>query len=74
MRPMSLFERGNFTATVSFTDLMSGNDPRISETSATTLPDYTAAIADSGFPGILSQIWVLDPVSHLELSTQSIES
>lgn len=54
MRPMSLFERGDFTATVSFTDLMSGNNPRISETSAATLPDYTAAIADSGFPGILS--------------------
>lgn len=54
MRPMSLFERGDFTATVRFNDVISGNNPRISETSAATLPDYTAAIADSGFPGILS--------------------
>lgn len=51
---MSLFERGDFTATVRFNDVISGNNPRISETSAATLPDYTAAIADSGFPGILS--------------------
>lgn len=51
MRPMGLHERGLVNPTVSFADLLNGNANPTGE-SPFTLPDYAAAIAASGFPGV----------------------
>lgn len=52
MRPMTLFERGVSTPTVSLTELLTGNRPPLSGTTTVTLEDYTTEILNGGMPGI----------------------
>lgn len=52
MRPMSLAERRLASPTVSLTDLLSGDRPRLQGASDVTLADYVDAIVQTGFPGI----------------------
>jgi predicted AAA+ superfamily ATPase len=54
MRPMALHERGTTTPTVSLSALLTGTARTHSGTSELTLADYTNAIVDSGFPGIMA--------------------
>lgn len=54
MRPMGLHERGIAEATVSLTELLSGHRSSVDGRSTIGLPEYAAAIAASGFPGIMS--------------------
>lgn len=52
MRPMSLYERGLATATVSLSALLKGSVPDVGGASPLRLPDYLHEILASGFPGI----------------------
>lgn len=52
MRPMTLFERGLETPTVSLTKLLRGDRPPIEGSCEFTLEDYASAICESGFPGL----------------------
>jgi uncharacterized protein len=52
MRPLSLPERGLWTATVSVRALLVGDRPPVEGESSLTLPEYVDEILASGFPGI----------------------
>ncbi|MDR1187236.1 MAG: DUF4143 domain-containing protein [Bifidobacteriaceae bacterium] len=52
MRPMTLPERGVTEPTVSFKDLLAGENPDVEGRSGFGLIDYTDEILASGFPGI----------------------
>ena len=52
MRPMSLFERGPASPSVSLTQLLAGDRPDIGGETDATLDDYAREIAASGFPGM----------------------
>jgi predicted AAA+ superfamily ATPase len=52
MRPLSLFERGVATPTVSLKELLSGNQPAITGESSVRAEDYAEEICASGFPAI----------------------
>lgn len=52
MRPMSLAERMPDTPTVSLSELLAGERPKISGRSDLRLRDYTHQIVRSGFPGL----------------------
>ena len=52
MRPMTLFERGLDSPTVSLRKLLVGGRPAIAGATSVTLDDYVAAILTGGFPGM----------------------
>jgi predicted AAA+ superfamily ATPase len=52
MRPLTLFERGVATPTVSMASLLSGEHPEIAGSSEVTLDDYVREILTGGFPGM----------------------
>lgn len=52
MRPMTLFERGVASPTVSLAELLSGTRPPIRGETSVTLETYVAEIVASGFPGL----------------------
>ena len=52
MRPLTLFERGVASPTVSLAELLSGSRPEISGETAVKLEDYAREIVASGFPGL----------------------
>ena len=52
MRPLTLFERGVGTPTVSLASLVRGERPRISGDTPVRLADYVDEILASGFPGL----------------------
>ena len=54
MRPMTLFERGVDTPTVSLRSLLTGKKPPVSGTTRVTLTDYVGEILRSGFPAYQS--------------------
>ena len=54
MRPMSLFERGAASPSVSLAQLLGGDRPDIGGETDATLDHYAREIAASGFPGIRS--------------------
>ena len=51
MRPMTLVERGDGTATVSIRRLLKGDRPPLTGSSPMDLEGYVSAIVGSGFPG-----------------------
>jgi predicted AAA+ superfamily ATPase len=52
MRPLSLFERGVGSPTVSLGELLGGEKPRIEGRTEVSLSDYVREIVASGFPGL----------------------
>ena len=54
MRPMSMFERGAASPSVSLAQLLAGGRPDIGGETDTTLDHYAREIAASGFPGMRS--------------------
>ena len=52
MRPLTLFERGVESPTVSLAELIAGRRPSISGETAVTLESYVDEILASGFPGL----------------------
>ena len=54
MRPMSLFERGAASPSVSLAQLLAGGRPDIGGETDATLDHYAGEIAASGFPGMRS--------------------
>jgi predicted AAA+ superfamily ATPase len=52
MRPLTLFERGVASPTVSLAELLSGSRPEISGQTEVSLNDYANEIVASGFPGL----------------------
>jgi len=55
MRPMSMPERGIASASVSFSDLLSGRVPPVEGETSFRTQDYVDEIMASGFPGIRSR-------------------
>jgi predicted AAA+ superfamily ATPase len=52
LRPLALCERGLASPSVSLTELLKGERPRLSGACATGLEDYANEIVRSGFPGV----------------------
>lgn len=52
MRPLSLYERFDIAAEVSFTELLDGARPKVAGTSPFGLADYADEIVAGGFPGM----------------------